>query len=374
MTPKHEHYDVLVAGGGFFGLYIGEFLALHGKRVLICEQGPRLMRRASYNNQARVHSGYHYPRSLLTAMRSCISFPKFVAEFPDCVVSDFEKYYAIGKILGKVNARQFQRFCDLIGAPCDPAPSRIQAMFSPHFIEAVFSTREYAFNADKLCLAMQARLQATSVEILTDCAVERVCQGPPLSAELRSDGVSVSVKADEVYNCTYSHINYLIANSGIEPIPLKHEMTEMALVTPPEALADKGVTVMCGPFFSIMPFPHLGLCTLSHVRYTPHYEWHDKRDVPILDSYRIHGEDPKQTHFTSMQLDASRYLPCLQGCQYRDSLWEVKTLLPASEIDDSRPILFKTNYGMNSFHCIMGGKIDNVYDVVEAIKQMKGWA
>jgi hypothetical protein len=52
----------------------------------------------------------------------------------------------------------------------------------------------------------------------------------------------------------------------------------------------------------------------------------------------------------------------------------VKTLLPASEIDDSRPILFKTNYGMNNFHCIMGGKIDNVYDVVEAIKQMKGWA
>ena len=93
-----------------------------------------------------------------------------------------------------------------------------------------------------------------------------------------------------------------------------------------------------------------------------------------MDSYRIHEEDPKNTHFTSMKLDASRYLPSLQGCQYRDSLWEVKTLLPASEIDDSRPILFKTNYGMNNFHCIMGGKIDNVYDVVEAIKQMKGWA
>ena len=61
------------------------------------------------------------------------------------------------------------------------------------------------------------------------------------------------------------------------------------------------------------------------------------------------------------------------NCQYVDSLWEVKTVLPASEIDDSRPILFKTNFCIPNYHCIMGGKIDNVYDVIEAIKAMKGW-
>ena len=30
---------------------------------------------------------------------------------------------------------------------------------------------------------------------------------------------------------------------------------------------------MCGPFFSLMPFPAAGLQTLSHVRYTPHFAW-----------------------------------------------------------------------------------------------------
>ncbi len=53
------------------------------------------MSRASYNNQARVHNGYHYPRSILTALRSRISFPRFVDEFRDCVDSDFDKYYLI---------------------------------------------------------------------------------------------------------------------------------------------------------------------------------------------------------------------------------------------------------------------------------------
>ena len=98
MLPDFERYDSIVIGGGFFGLYTGEFLALRGEKVLVCEQYPQCMTRASYNNQARVHSGYHYPRSLLTAMRSCISFPMFIKEFGDCVKSDFDKYYGIGAI------------------------------------------------------------------------------------------------------------------------------------------------------------------------------------------------------------------------------------------------------------------------------------
>jgi len=108
MTPHHDRYDVLVIGGGFFGLYIAEYHALAGQKVLVCEKETECMSHASYVNQARVHSGYHYPRSLLTAMRSCISFPRFVAEFPDCIDRDFEKYYAIGRILGKVTAKQFE--------------------------------------------------------------------------------------------------------------------------------------------------------------------------------------------------------------------------------------------------------------------------
>ena len=119
-----------------------------------------------------------------------------------------------------------------------------------------------------------------------------------------------------------------------------------------------------------MPFPSRGLFSLSHVRYTPHYEWYDSREnyVCPLDIYE---RDPKKTAFPEMLLDAARYLPPIRKCRYRDSLWEMKTLLPASEIDDSRPILFKMNYGCKGHHCVMGGKIDNVYDILDAIEQNK---
>ena len=369
--PTSDTYDIAVVGGGFFGMNIAEHFALRGKRVLLLEKQDACMTRASYVNQARIHNGYHYPRSILTAMRSRISFPRFVKDFPECVVNDFTKYYGIGKILSKVNAKQFAEFCNRIGAECEEAPSAISGMFDSHFIEKVFLVKEYAFDSSILCRTMLSRIQAAGVELVLSASAERVEQSARgLLLHTSIGGRSVSISASHVFNCTYSNLNYVNHNSGIPLIPLKYEMTEMALVDVPDELKDKSFTIMCGPFFSIMPFPSRNLYTLSHVRYTPHYEWYDRPDhyISPLDIYR---KDRKETAFPEMQHDSSRYLPLIRQCKYQDSLWEVKTMLPSSEVDDSRPILFKMNYGMNGYHCVMGGKIDNVYDIITTIEQNK---
>ena len=64
--------------------------------------------------------------------------------------------------------------------------------------------------------------------------------------------------------------------------------------------------------------------------------------------------------------DAARYLPLLGGCRVADSIWEVKTVLPRSEMDDSRPILFRPHHGLPNFHCVTGAKLDNVYDLLSS--------
>ena len=329
------------------------------------------MSRASYTNQARIHNGYHYPRSILTAMRSRISFPRFVKDFPECVVNDFEKYYAIGKILGKVNATQFAEFCRRIGAECEEAQPSVTRMFSPHFIEKVFKVREYAFDSTILCQTMLKRIKSAGVELSLKTEVKKVEQNNKgLTADLQKDGQGYRIYAGTVFNCTYANLNFVNRGSHIPLIPLKYEMTEMALVKVPEELEKKAFTVMCGPFFSLMPFPSRNLYSLSHVRYTPHYEWYD-REEDYISPLEIYARDPKKTAYESMLLDSSRYLPAIRKCEYRESIWELKALLPSSEVDDSRPILFKTNYGLQNYHCVMGGKIDNVYDILAAIEDNK---
>ena len=119
---------------------------------------------------------------------------------------------------------------------------------------------------------------------------------------------------------------------------------------------------MCGPFFSIMPFPALGLHSFSHVRYTPHGWWHDGADGTYFDAYDVLVRARRQSNFPAMVRDAARYLPSMAQARYVKSLWEIKTLLPRNEVDDGRPILFRRDEGIPELVTVMGSKIDNIYD------------
>jgi glycine/D-amino acid oxidase-like deaminating enzyme len=361
-----ERWDAVVAGGGFYGLYLAEQLAARVRRVLLCEAGPALMARASYANQARVHNGYHYPRSVLTAVRSRVNFPRFVAEFGPAVDATFEKLYAVARRGSKVTAGQFAEAMRRIGAPVEPADAAHTRLFDRDLVEDVFRVREYAFDAARLRDLMAERVRRAGVTVRLNTPVEKVARFPGDALRVRAAGAELA--AGLVVSCSYAQTNAVAAASGLPVIPLKHELAEMALVEMPDALKGLGVTVMDGPFFSCMPFPPRGLHTLSHVRYTPHGHWYDPAPRP---AYDVFAAADRRTAFPHMVRDAARYLPALRACEYRDSLWEVKTVLPRSEADDSRPILFRPDHGVPNYHVVMGGKIDNVYDVTdELIKRL----
>jgi len=359
--------DALVIGGGFYGLYLAETLARRGERVRLCERGPRPMMRASYSNQARVHNGYHYPRSVLTALRSRVNFPRFLDEFRSAIREDFTKLYAIPRQGSKVTAEQFAESMRRIGAPIVVAPRPEKALFDSALIEDVFRVRETAFDSLELRDRMRERAAKAGVEIAVGESVEKVRGWA--SGSIRVTTSIGEHSAGMVLNCTYSQTNAVAANSGLPPIPLKHEIAEMALVEPPDELRNLGITVMDGPFFSCMPFPPRGLHTLSHVRYTPHAHWMETGEDQ-RPAYEVFEAFEKRTAFSHMLRDAARYLPGLAKCRHRDSLWEVKTVLPRSEADDSRPILFRPHHGLANYHVVMGGKIDNVYDIADELMKV----
>ena len=370
---NNRKYDVIVIGAGFFGMSVAEYMAKHGKSVLLCERSSSYMTRASYNNQARVHNGYHYPRSILTAMRSHASFPSFIKDFDECIYKSFDKYYGVARILSKVNAAQFHEFCTRACGICEEASPSIKKLFNPKYIENVFKTEEYAFDAIELSKMLAKRLSNANVETAFNASIDKIlCDAPyHFVVSIENDGSSYEIESTIVFNCTYANLNGINYKSNIDLIPLKYEMTEMALVEAPEEIVGNGFTIMCGPFFSIMPFPTENLYSFSHVRYTPHCEWYDDKDkyenpLDIYDKY------PKNTFYEEMLHDAVRYMPCMSKCSYQKSIWEVKTILPSSEIDDSRPILFKVNYKYDGYNCIIGGKIDNVYDMIAIFDNNKG--
>lgn len=363
-------YDVVIIGGGFYGAAIGIFLRQnrYADNVLLVEQESRLMTRASYNNQARIHNGYHYPRSLTTAMRSRVNFPRFIQDWRKSVRSDFTKVYAIAKRDSKVDSRYFEKFCKFIGAKVQRAGQSIQNLFNKELIEDVFIVEEFVFDANKMAEQAEEMLRESNVGLLLDTKVERVSKdgkGLRISMKIKS-GAEETVFSRYVINCTYSAINHI----GVEYRPietrLKHEITEIGLIQPPPEIANIGITVMDGPFFSTIPFPSRNCHSITHVRYTPHLSWEDEVSI---DPYRRLDQYNKQTRVDRMLRDAARYVPCLTKSTYIESLFEVKTVLLKNEIDDGRPILFEQCRDLPNFYSVLGGKIDNIYDILERIEK-----
>jgi glycine/D-amino acid oxidase-like deaminating enzyme len=369
---QQDQYDALVVGGGFYGATIACYLAERRglRRVALVEREMELLSRASYRNQARVHNGYHYPRSITTAYRSRINLPRFVRDHPDAIRQDFTKLYAIARNNSKVTARQFERFCRDIGAPFSPAKKRVRELFSDNLIEEVFSVEEYAFDAAALRRCAERDLQRAGVDVRMGCTVLhlRNADRRVVASYRDQTGDVEELSARHVFNCAYSGLDLMRDPRSLAQARLKHEITEMALIQVPDELHDLGITVMDGPFFSCMPFPPRGLHTLSHVRYTPHVHWQNDGDI---DPYRKLDEYGRISRVDRMVRDAARFVPAIRNCSYVESIFEVKTVLAKNEGDDGRPILFERHQNIPNCYAILGGKIDNIYDVVEKLDAEK---
>lgn len=371
MTVSDSLYDAVVIGGGFYGSVIAVYLAKQRglERVLLVEREPRLFMRASYHNQARVHNGYHYPRSFTTAYRSRVNVPKFIRDWPRAVKKDFTKLYAIARRNSKVTAKQFERFCREIGAKIQPADTALRSLFDPRLIENVFLVEEHTFDATQLAEWAGRALNESAVQVLVDTQVMAIfgASRKTLEVALQSaQGYEERVVCRYVFNCTYSGLNQIGGEFPGTRTGLKHEITEMALMKAPAVLERFGITVMDGPFFSMMPFPSRGLHTLSHVRYTPHLGWQDTHGIG---PYTKLAEYERETRVDRMVRDAACYLPAVMDAQYVESLFEIKTVLLKNEGDDGRPILFERHPELSGCYSILGGKIDNIYDVLEKLDQ-----
>jgi glycine/D-amino acid oxidase-like deaminating enzyme len=305
----------------------------------------------------------------MTAIRSRANYDRFRREYQSCVVDQFTKVYAVGRKFSKVSAGQFALFMKRIGAPLRAAPQGIRGLFDARLTEDVWIAEECAFDWTRLRDIVARDIEATGIPIhfgAPATGLERTSRG---HWAVTAAGGKVFEGA-WVFNCTYAMLNALRVAAGLPVIPLKHELTEMSLVDLPDALAGISVTMMCGPFFSFMPYPARKASTLSHVRYTPHLHWHDKPGEPWTSPYERFLKLPKESAYAHMVADAARYVPALRDCRQVDSIWEVKTVLPQSEADDGRPILFHHAPDAPGLLSIMGGKIDNIFDVEHELKQL----
>lgn len=369
-------YDKVIIGAGFYGLYSAYYCGKMGQSVLVLECETDAFQRATYINQARVHQGYHYPRSISTAMKSAFYFERFNKDFGFCVNCKLQQVYATSSEYSWSNGEQFKKFCKAAGIPCEELMP--EKFFKEGMCDGAFLTQEYTYDANILKEYLLDEIwQLNNVSIRYGATIIQI--------ERMGDVYEIILDNGELYqtnfllNAAYASANQILDMLGYEKFKIKYELCEIILCEVNDMWKNYGFTVMDGPFFSIMPFGKTGLYSLTSVTFTPHVTSYDT--IPVFDCqakakgycnpYRLGNcnncSAKPVSAFPYMKNLASKYMKDEYEFYYKKSLFSMKPILVTSEIDDSRPTVIRTYSKNPTFISVLSGKINTVYDLNEVL-------
>jgi len=371
-------FDKIIVGAGLYGLYAALFCGKRDEKILVLEHDGSPFERATYISQARVHMGYHYPRSISTAFKSRNYFDRFNEDYGFCVNEKFDQIYATSANFSWTNASQFKKFCKDADIRCDEVPT--ETYFKPDMCDGAFITTEYTFDAHILKNWFIAEIQKfPDIIIVYNARIRKI--------ENKGQYYAFTLENNETYqtgfvlNAAYAGINQIHAMLGLPEFKIKYELCEVIICKPKGKLVNIGITVMDGAFFSIMPFGKTGYHSLTSVTFTPHITSYN--NMPTFDCQLRSGGycSPQRlgncntcpvkpdSAWEFMGHLAKKYIKEDYDFDYVKSLFSIKPILKASEIDDSRPTVIRKHGDNPRFVSVLSGKINTVYELDKELLQ-----
>lgn len=354
-------------------MHIAKALGSHfpKRTIAVLEYDSKPFQRASHINQARVHNGYHYPRSLSTAIKSAGYYNRFLNDFNFAINKKFQKIYAISENFSHASAENFSDFCKAANIPCEPIHS--SKYFKDNTVEAAFVTDEYSMDGKKICNYFGTEIgKLQNVELFFNIRIN--------AAENNGKSYVIDCKnapkfsSEFVINTSYASVNQILNLFDFDLFDIKYEIAELILCDVNHSLKNAGLTVMDGPFFSLMPFGLSGKHSLSAVHHTPH-----KTSNELLPTFKCQKLNPScsaialencnlcpvkpNTKFEQMKNLAMKYLKDDSKITYKESLFAIKPILKATETTDARPTIVKEFSSSPRFVSVLSGKFNTMYDL-----------
>ncbi|HVE27900.1 MAG TPA: FAD-dependent oxidoreductase [Sporichthya sp.] len=332
---------VAVIGAGVFGATAAVELARTGAKVELFEARRDLLEGATGRCQARLHSGYHYPRSDSTALSAKAGAVEFRERFPEAIRTA-EHHYVIAED-SKVSGPDYLAFLDRLGLP----------------YEVVESPRVH-----------HAQVTVRVPEAFVDVPVLRRL----LKRDLRLAGVKVNFAhwADPQSLKGYDLI--VVATYG-QPWsrPLRYEVCEVALVELGH-YQNQSFVVLDGDFVSLDPYnrTHM-LYDVQHTVHSANVGYFPEIPEHLAPLLARPGAGPTKVSRVDDMLDsASRHLRMMgrhgQGVAiYHGSLFSVRAVLPDVDATDERPTLVKRDGNVLS---ILSGKICTAVTTARQVAEM----
>ncbi len=361
-APLKGRPRVAVIGGGIFGTTCAIEL---GKTcdVTVFERHHELMSEASFANQWRHHSGFHYPRSPLTVDEVKESRDAFVKQYGKAVLSDIPCYYGTSAFAKEITAERYIAICKSNGLNFEIA-SPPPGIINPDNLGVCIKTDEAVLDYYALKAQIERQLQESPhITMLCDTEVisGRFGPGGEKCLSYVKDKEVQKGEYDFLINATYGNRNRIAAWFNFQTLPIRYDLLEMLVLEidiPPFAM-----TILDGPFTSLTSMGYDNLFMLSHI------------NESILESVVRWDEPPinrsmLQSNRTNLLKHGLKYLPVLERATIVESRYGLRAVYAKSQDFDGRPTVV-TDHGFGCWS-VLGGKIitcvSNAQEIAKEIK------
>jgi len=325
---------IRILGGGWYGCHLAARLLAEGHRVELHEIADELFAGASGANPARLHGGFHYPRSRLTRALCQEHHAAFMERYGALTRGVPVNIYAIA---AQDSLIDFGTYCDILARETQFVTIERPAEFGLANVEGAVLTGERHIVIE--------RARAHFSELLDGHVRFGVAPGPGDHAVW-----------DWTIDCTFC------ARDGRDID--RYEPCLMVLLRGP---TNRAVTVMDGPFPSLYPWhEERGLSSLTSARWTPFSKSCRSREAAraMLDSVTREEID----HRTEcMMASMARFYPAVrEDYEIADYKLSIRAM-PRSGADARLVDIVRT--GERSLR-VRAGKIDAILLAEREIKHL----
>ncbi len=256
---------VAIIGGGIFGISVAHELGTFCD-VTLLEKNGELMQEGTMINQFRHHYGYHYPRSdetVIDVQRSRVDFEEI---FKDALYVDSPTYYALAKHNSKVNVSDFIKFCDKHKLPYYEEYPHDDFLLRDE-VDLCIRVPEPSYHHKILKKIAESKINSShNIKLYTNTVVDNCTLEEDNTKNISyiKNGKLKKEKFDFIVNATYANINRFVNWLSFEQCPIRVDLAEVLIVK--LSTEPVSITVIDGPFATLMPTGNKNEFTLYHVK------------------------------------------------------------------------------------------------------------
>ena len=343
----HDRPRVAVLGGGVFGATCAIEFARHF-HVTLFERHDSLLTEASFLNQWRHHSGFHYPRSLETIEEVQRTKADFESVYESAILRDVEAFYAVSAWGNEISAQRYIATCRANGLKYTEVAPPADIVY-PARVSVCLKTDEAVVEIGKLSGVLMKSLRGQSrVELRLGTEVRSGRLLPDGRKQIEVTGAaSPEEPFDFLVNATYANSNRVASWFGFPMRPLRFDLLEMAVVEIPDARRFM-MTILDAPFTSLTTMGSDHRFMLSHIHQSILASEVTPDGLPPIWKDWTSNRDNLVRH-------GLRYLPLLKRARHVESRVGVRTVEANTEDFDGRPTVV-TPHGFGCWS-VLGGKI-----------------